>query len=149
MAAQPRRVRRPKDKEKVIQAVLATKENPGTFGEIRDVLTFAATLGFRHKRRTPFTATGEQIRWDTFTNRYGTEDLVGMIAVGASDDREIVADDRFDEQILIFEEYMNGGLEYLDALLQKSKQFPRDAILELVQTELAEQAGDDPLGLGL
>lgn len=146
-AAAPRRVPRPGDKEEVIQRLLVTKDGP--FTEIRDVLTFAAALGYQEGRRIPLTSRGEAIRWDTFKNRRGTEQLVGLIAVGGSEDREIVADSRFDEQIEAFAEYANGGLEVIRERLNQSHRLAREVILEMVQDSLTEERhDDDPLGLG-
>jgi dnd system-associated protein 4 len=145
--AAPRRVRRPRDKEEVIQRLLATQEGP--FGEIRDVLTFAAALGYKHNRKVPLTATGEAIRWETAKNRRGTEPLVGMLALASSEDGEVVADDRFDEQIRFFEEYANGGLEILGEILNRSPRLAREVVLELVQADLQPGSDEpDPLGLG-
>lgn len=143
----PRRVKRPKDKEELIQRLVGGPDGP--FSEIRDALTFAAALGFKEGRRKPFTGSGGEIRWETFKNRRGTEQLVGMLAV-AEKDRDVVADNRFADQIEVFEEYANGGLEVLEETLGRSPhRRPRDVVLELVQNELIA-AGDaeDPLDLG-
>lgn len=151
MAAQAtanlRRVRRPKDKEELIQRLVGGPDGP--FGEIRDALTFAAALGFKEGRRVEFTGSGGDIRWETFKNRRGTEVLVGMVAV-ADRDRDVVSENRFAEQIGVFEAYANGGLEFLQELLARfPHRRPRDLILELVQNELAAAApNEDPLDLG-
>jgi dnd system-associated protein 4 len=146
MAGTVRRVRRPKDKEETVQQLLESSNGP--FADVRDVITFAGMVGFAKGRRLELEKAGEAIRWDTFTNRYGTEQLVTMIAVAASDDLNIASSESVSEQILIFEEYANGGLECLAGALQQSSRFPRDVVLELVQTELEPVGTDeDPLGL--
>src|SRR4051812_16300685 len=126
MSTGPRRVKRPRDKEETIQRLLVAKEGP--FPEIRDVLTFAAALGYKNDKRVPLQAAGEAIRWETAKNRRGTDALVGMLALVGSDDREVVGDGRFEEQIEIFEEYANGGLEILSDLLERSPRLARDVV---------------------
>src|SRR4051794_21625265 len=140
----PRRGKRPKDKEELIQRLVGGSEGP--FSEIRDVLTFAAALGFKEGRRVTFAGSGGDIRWETFKNRRGTEQLVGMLAV-AEKDRDVVADNRFADQIEVFEEYANGGLEILQETLGR---FPhrraRDVVLEMIQNEVIDQGeSEDPL----
>jgi dnd system-associated protein 4 len=146
-SASSRRVRRPKDKEAVIQRLIDGTEGP--FGEIRDVLTFAAAFGYAAGRRDPFESSGEAIRWETFKNRRGTEILVAMLALAGSEDPGVVSERRFEEQIRIFEEYANGGLTLLEEALEQSPQQARDAVLSLVQNELSadEPSEPDPLGL--
>jgi dnd system-associated protein 4 len=125
----PRRLNRPKDKDDLLQQL--TEKGP--FQEYRDVLVFAAALGWHEGRRQPLGIKGEPIRWDVATHRRGTEALVNMIAAAATEDPEIVAPDRFDERLEIFEEYANGGLEILRSLLASDPRAPVDVVLALVQ----------------
>ncbi len=146
-AAAPR-VRRPKDKEEVIQRLV--DPNRGCFSEIRDVLTFAATLGYAHGRREPLAAVKEPIRWEVAKHRRGTEHLVGMLAVASNpDDKDIAAGSRLNEQIAVYEEYANGGLAILQTALDQSPLPPREIVRQLVQEALAaeDDEDDDPLGL--
>lgn len=138
-----RRIRRPKDKEAIID--LLRDKNSGAFDEIRDVLVFAAALGYARGQRVPFDKAGESIRWETATNRRGTEMLVGLLAIASTEDKEVVRDQRFSEQILAFEEYANGGLAIIGALLNKTTRSTRDEILDLVQADLRPPTGDDAL----
>lgn len=124
-----RRLNRPKDKDDLLRQL--TEEGP--FQDIRDVLVFAAALGWHEGRHLPLGAKGEAVRWETATNRRGTEPLVNMIAAVRTGDPEILASDRFDERLEIFEEYANGGLELLRGLLASDPRPPVDVILGLVQ----------------
>jgi dnd system-associated protein 4 len=125
----PRRLNRPKDKDDLLVQLVGQ----GPFQELRDVLVFAAAVGWHENRRMPLAARGEPIRWEVAANRRGTEPLVNMIAASASGDPEILADDRFDERLAIFEEYANGGLEILRGLLAAEPRPAVDVVLELVQ----------------
>jgi dnd system-associated protein 4 len=144
-----RRVRRPRDKDALLQQL--TQEGP--FADYRDALTFAAALGWYEQRRVPFEASSEPIRWDTMINRRGTEALVNMLAAADDGDPEILGDDRFEDRLRVFEEYANGGLEFLAVALSSAPRSARDIILDLVQKalpaveqeeapELAELAGE-------
>ena len=127
--ATPRRLNRPKDKDELLQQL--TEQGP--FQDNRDVLVFAAALGWHEGRHVPLGAKGEPIRWETATNRRGTEPLINMIAAVRTGDPEILAADRFDERLEIFEEYANGGLELLRSLLASDPRPPVDVLLGLVQ----------------
>lgn len=139
-----RRVKRPKDKEDVIDRLRA--KSGGAFAEIRDVLLFAAAVGFSEGRFEPFEASAETIRWDTFINRWFAEDLVRLIAVAHSDDKEIASSARIGDQLEIFEGYANGGLGFLAERLDRVKlDDPLDAILELLDRRAGEARGVDAL----
>ena len=84
------------------------------FATFRDILLFAAAVGAHVKRRVPFTASGEPIRYETLKEPMFSETLINMIAANeASDDPEILDSTRAGERVRIFEEYANGGLEYI------------------------------------
>jgi dnd system-associated protein 4 len=133
-----RRLNRPRDKDDLLLQL--TEQGP--FQEYRDVLVFAAALGWHNAHRVPLGAKGEPIRWDVATHRRGTEPLANMIAAAATDDPEIVAGDRFEERLEIFEEYANGGLELLRGMLATDPRAPVDVILALVQKVCR---ADDPV----
>ena len=130
-ASVDRRVRRPSDKQDVLDELSG---EDGPFEALRDVIVFAAALGFSRGRTVPFDATGEPIRWDTMCNRRGTEVLVNMLsAATAADDPQVLEDSRFEERILVFEEYANGGLEILKSELGRSVVDPSELILKIVR----------------
>jgi dnd system-associated protein 4 len=139
----PRRLNRPKDKDELL--VQLTEQGP--FDEYRDVLVFAAALGWHERRRVQLDARGEPIRWETATNRRGTEALVNMIAAVETSDPEILSGDRFDERLQIFEEYANGGLVVLQALLSVDPRPAVDVILEIVQRVAREDESKDAVEL--
>ena|SRR2546429_3550907 len=139
-----RRLNRPKDKDDLLQQL--TEHGP--FHEYRDVLVFAAALGWYEGQRVPLGAKGEPIRWEAATNRRGTEVLANMIGAAATDDAEIVSPSRFEERLAIFEEYANGGLERLrGALAEAGPRPPLDVILALVQKACRADKEPDPVDL--
>ena len=104
------RIRRPERHELLIQTLLSEARFPA----IRDVLLFAAALGYSTNRRVPFEKSGEPIRYETLINEAQAEAFVSMLAaVTVQEDPEILDVTRLAERIAIFEEYVNGGLEFL------------------------------------
>jgi dnd system-associated protein 4 len=84
------------------------------FVTFRDILLFAAAVGANVNRRVPFTASGEPIRLETLTEPIFSETLINMISANElADDPEILDGSRTGERFRIFEEYANGGLEYI------------------------------------
>jgi len=135
-----RRVRRPKDKEQLIAELRDEKD--GAFREIRDVILFAGALGFERDRYEEFTDLGETIRWETWTNRPFTEELVRLIAVARTDDKEMAAADRQGEQIAIFEAYANGGLSVLNEAMRAAPTMsPLDVVLDLIARSKSGSTG--------
>lgn len=139
-----RRLNRSKDKDDLLQQL--TEQGP--FQEYRDVLVFAAALGWYEEHRVPLGAKGEPIRWEVATNRRGTEALANMISAAATSDAEIVSPARFEERLTLFEEYANGGLERLRGVLAEAgPRPPLDVILALVQKACRADEQPDPVDL--
>jgi dnd system-associated protein 4 len=135
-----RRVRRPRDKEDLVADL--RDEHRGAFREIRDVLLFAGALGFERKRFEEFTESADTIRWETWTNRAFTEEMVRLIAVAHTDDKDIAAADRQGEQIAIFEAYANGGLAVLDEAMRAAPTMtPLEVVLDLIARTKHESTG--------
>lgn len=112
------RFRRPTAHEDLIGA-LAGKDGP--FSAMVDVLMFAAVLG-RHKgKRERFDKAGEPIRLSVMEGRQYGDVLMDMIAVVEDpDDPKILADERQPERVRIFEEYANGGLNFIQGEINAS-----------------------------
>ena len=144
-----RRVRRSKDKSNLLDR-LTKSENRATspFDSYRDVIIFCAALGWWRKRRVSFDSSDEPIRWETMTSLPGAEMLVNMLAVSQTDDPTILLDERFDDRIVIFEEYANGGLEVLRESLDQSPKPAVDVLRDLVmQADIDAQTNIAPIDL--
>jgi dnd system-associated protein 4 len=122
----PRRVRRPKDKEEL----LTTLTDEGPFATFREALVFAAALGVCSERRVPFEQSSEPIPWEVFGPT--ASPTMDMVAAVTTDELEILADDRVDDRLTIFEEYANGGLEIIRERLANDPRPPLDVILDIV-----------------
>ncbi|MFF9216139.1 DNA phosphorothioation-associated protein 4 [Streptomyces viridosporus] len=112
------RFRRPAAHEDLI-AALAGKEGP--FNAMVDVLMFAAVLGRNKGKREPFDKAGEPIRLALIEGRQYGDVLIDMIAVAEEpNDPKILADERQPDRVEIFEEYANGGLNYIQGEINAS-----------------------------
>lgn len=121
----------------------------GPFPTFRDILLFAAAVGFRQARRILFTtASGDPIRYETLTAPTFSEALINMIAANVvADDPEIMDPTRIEERIKIFEEYVNGGLEYLQEQVNVRHQPAALVVIDLVTEAFADDAGANPVSV--
>jgi dnd system-associated protein 4 len=129
MPAVTRRVRRPKSKDQLIDELVG---ETGPFTSYRQVLVFAAALGFNKGQRKPFERSGEQVLLDNLLGAEGAEAVVNMIAVASVDDVNVLQPDDWDARLRPFEEYAHGGLEIIDQMLAHSTRRASDVLRDLV-----------------
>ena len=138
------RVRRPSIHEEILERITSEGGNP--FHNFYEALTFCAALGYVRERRETFEKSGEPIRWELFENNIdGADVLVSMLAGSATDEIEILGDEREDERMTIFEEYACGGLSVLkQALDSNPAKTTREVVLDLVlsQEEASHRSPD-------
>ena len=125
------------------------KPNEGRFPTFRDILLFAAAVGYRNERRVPFTsASGDPIRYETLTTPAFSEALVNMIAANVlNDDPEIMDAVRIEERVKIFEEYANGGLEYLQEQVNVRHKPAAQIVIDLVAEAFTDDGGAKPVSV--
>ncbi|MEU3783431.1 DNA phosphorothioation-associated protein 4 [Streptomyces sp900129855] len=112
------RLRRPAEHELLIGA-LSGKDGP--FNAMVDVLMFSALLGRNKGKRERFDRAGEPIRLSIMEGRQYGDVLIDMVAVAETpDDPKILSDERQPERVKIFEEYANGGLNYIQGEVNAS-----------------------------
>lgn len=119
--------------------VLATQKLPGTdrtlFPTIRELLCFAALLGYSENRRLPLEREKglEDVSYQQF-ERGDSEDLIFLIALADSKDPNILKDGEERRCAEIFEEYANGGLQIIhEAMIRGGGEYPDRHILELLR----------------
>jgi dnd system-associated protein 4 len=123
-------------------------QSEGKFPTFRDVLLFAAAVGFRKDRRVAFTASsGDPIRYEVLTAPGFSDTLINMIAANVIDDPEIMDGTRVEERIKIFEEYANGGLEYMQEQVNVRHQPAALLVIDLVTEALSEAGGARPVSV--
>ena len=84
------------------------------FPTMRELMCFAAVLGYHEGRRTPLEGKTNDIDGRVFSNLQQAVDLVYLIALVEKKDVMILHDDNEDEMLTIFEEYANTGFYVLD-----------------------------------
>ena len=120
--------------EELVQMLGASENKAGEgklFKLLRDVLTFAAVLGYREKQRKPFDPKygKEDIQASVYQRNEATE-IIYAIALGDQKTTDILKPENERECIKIFEEYANGGLNIINGWLEKYANIdPEDAIM--------------------
>lgn len=138
------RVRRPQQHE----ALLIELRNEAAFATFRDILLFAAAVGAHVKRRVPFTSSGEPIRYETLKEPTFSETLINMIAVNEiADDPEVMDGTRIGERVRTFEEYANGGLEYIQEQVNMRHEPANLVVIGLVTEALARSGGAEAISV--
>ena len=135
------RVRRPQQYEALMQEL----REEAAFATFRDILLLAAAVGAHFKRRVAFTKTaGDPIRYEpTMREPMFSETLINMIAASASEtasDPEILDSSRLGERVRIFEEYANGGLEYIQEQVNVRHE-PANLVVIGLATEALARSG--------
>ena len=119
---------------------LAIQKVPGTertlFPTLREVLCFAALLGFSEKRRLPLDRSQgvEDISYQQFEREAPAIDLVYSLALAETQNVEVLKEDNERECAEIFEEYANGGLAIIrDHVLRSGGEYPDKAIMAMLK----------------
>jgi len=119
--------------------VLAAKALSGTdrklFPTIRELLCFAALLGFSEGRRVPLDRSQgvEDVSYQQF-ERGNSEDLIWLIALADAQNVDVLRDGEEKTCAKIFEEYANGGLAIInDCLLREGMEHPDRALMSLLR----------------
>jgi dnd system-associated protein 4 len=84
------------------------------FGTIRDLLCFAAFLGFHLSRKESLE--GHQtdvIPEEVFSKNEDALECIRLVALAEKKDQSIFEEDRVDEMVQIFEEYAHGGMKVI------------------------------------
>ena len=126
------RVRRPKEHDSLMK--LLSDSEHGVFSSLKSVMVFSAALGFKEKKRIPFTETGERIDLNIFSER--DRPFIYCLALTEFKDVSYLKEDKFEEVMTVFEEYAHGGLSFLDGYLDKNH------IKESLESYLFSQEND-------
>ena len=114
-----RNVYRSKIHEDMVQLLARTtvdKAETSLFTTIRQLMIFAALLGYSQNRKIPLDKTKgvEYIQIHIFENDL---DYINMIALADQQNPEIFKDNNNFDVIEVFEEYANGGFEIINGWL--------------------------------
>jgi dnd system-associated protein 4 len=87
------------------------------FPTMRELICFAAVLGFEKQRKKDLDHATIEIDGRTFENHQQSIDLIYLISLADERDVEILREDKEDAAISIFEQYAQGGFEILASWL--------------------------------
>ena len=138
------RVRVPKQHQEFIQKLIDNDEGTGPFRTQADVLAFAAAIGAQYAQVEPFGEHNEPIRQEVF-DRAGYDTLINLLAIHNSEDPIVLANtkEKEGERITIFENYANGGLNWLKKELTGHVDYT-DGLLLILKKERSKSDSDDP-----
>lgn len=138
------RIRRPKDKERLVQQLQADADGP--FATMREVLLFSAAFGWSRRRKESFEESGEPIRYGVFSRSATAMAFIDALAVAEyPDDPMILSDERLEDRIRVFELYTNGGLAEIQGAINAT----RGTVVEVLVSLVREAGSPEETGDGL
>jgi dnd system-associated protein 4 len=115
---------------------------------MRELLCFAAALGFQMQRRVPLGHDTAEVDARVWENLDSAVDMVYLVGLAGAQDIAILQPDRENELVEIFEQYANGGLQILNEwlLTEGGDVYGDQAILTALRREGLLLEGSKPLG---
>jgi len=108
-------------------------EGAPLFGTIRDLLCFAAFLGFHLNRRESLEGhQTEVIPEEVFSKNEDALDCLRLVSLAEAKDQSIFEEERLNEMVQIFEEYAHGGMRVIQRYIMElpTDILGADAIIE-------------------
>ena len=132
----------------VKRSIPGSESVQGVFRDTRELAVFAAGLGYRKGRTRTVTAQGREIKLSAVERiEHGGADIVSALAVAVRGSVHILNPDCAQERSEIFEQYVNGGLEYI-AGIAGEEEADLDIVAHVVKSEHApDEARDEVLDL--
>ncbi|KAB8334995.1 DNA phosphorothioation-associated protein 4 [Scytonema tolypothrichoides VB-61278] len=147
--AETGRIRVAKDKAELVKALTSVDGATGPFQTYADVIVFAAALGAKHNKRVPLGEISKRepspIPQEQFIVR-GYDTVINLIAITETKDIKILSfneDKSVEKRNHIFEEYANGGLEFLQAELRGAVDYTERILLMLSSEKLESQPEEE------
>ena len=132
-------VKRSKTFDQMVETL--SKSNQGgskLFTTIRELMCFAAMLGFAEGKRVPLSNNfgTEDISYQQFEFN-NSNDFIYLIAVAEAGNTDVLKSDSDFDLVEVFEEYANGGLEIISGWMHEfSDSFGQRALINgLIQNE--------------
>jgi dnd system-associated protein 4 len=125
------RVRRPERFKDFLTEITHEK---AVFRTYKDAMVFAACLGYSRGKRVPFEKTSEPINLQVFGGKFD-EMVLNTIAIAELDDPFVMARNREEEKIRIFEEYACGGLEIMENEVAQGKLAIDEGLISMIMGE--------------
>jgi len=139
------RIRVAKDKATLVKNLIVSDNKTAPFQTYADVITFAAALGAKYKKRSPLGEISQQepapIGQEHFLIK-SYDVLIKLIAVMDSREIEILSyNEDFDTmRTHLFEEYANGGLEIMREELRGAVDYTERLALFLISERFSKKS---------
>lgn len=106
----------------VRRQIPGTERVEGAFRDTRELVVFAAGLGYRKKRTHELQKNGREVKLSAISRiQIGGAEIVDAMAVAAEGSVSILHSEQAKQRAKIFESYVNGGLGYLSGLMDKGQ----------------------------
>lgn len=118
----------------VCRKIPGSESVQGVFENTRELAVFAAGLGYRHKREKPVKSQGREIKLAVMGGiQLGGAEIVDAIALAKSGEIAILLPDQAVQKAKIFEDYVNGGMEYIAGMA--GEEAPLETVIDIVKSE--------------
>ena len=125
-----------REKSHDAMVVILTTGNPSIFTYIKDLMVFAATVGYSRKVRTPLHGETQGIILDTYHSD-GKDGYVYLYGLLESQNGECLKIENLRETVKIYEEFCNAGLYEIKSWLDGN---PADVTgIETILTKIYEE----------
>lgn len=137
------RVQISQDKAELVKALRAKEDGTGLFLTYADVLIFAATIGFKHRKRVPLGKFSRKDPDAVLQEQFRDRSIIDLIAIAETNDPKVLTSDPETDlqRVEIFQEYANGGLEILSRELYGIKE-PLERTLLILYSERQRQQAE-------
>lgn len=118
----------------VLRRIPGSDTAEGVFRDTRELVAFAAGLGYRKKKRYDIKINGREIKLTAIENiEKGGAQLLNAIAIAEDGGVDILLPERANERATILEAYTNGGLEYIAGFADEETAL--ETIVEIIKSE--------------
>ena len=122
----------------VLRRIPGSGSSEGVFRDTRELVSFAAGLGYSKDQSLPVKVNGREIKLSALDAiERGGGQLLNSIAVAKSGDVDILSPERAVERATIFEDYINGGLQYISGIW--GEETARETVVSIIMSEHAPQ----------
>lgn len=146
------RIRVARDKAEFIRSLKNSETPSAPFQTYADIVTFAAVIGSKRKRREPLEKISmkdpDPIPQDQFFTR-GYESIINLLAlVSIKDPKVLSSTEEYENQRLrTFEEYANAGFRILRDELSGSEDYTKQILLVLMKARLDDKEDEADLNV--
>ncbi len=132
-----RRVKQPKKYENLFEELCSKDESNenAIFTSKAELMIFAAGVGFEKGKKESFEKSLEAIAFNIFRNSKAFSTVLNTIAFADTDDIDILANEKVNDRITIFEEYACAGLEIIKNTVLELEGDNLDNIISLIQEQ--------------